>query len=158
VPQEITLFNGSLLENICLNQDEKDIQKTFSFCQQNGFDKFFNSFPQSYATVLGEHGVNLSGGQKQLVGLARALYKKPQILLLDEPTSAMDRSTEEFVINLICNLTSRPAIFIISHRLSLVKLADKVYVMEQGIIIDRTYTDLSETNVVDPLYSGKSEG
>ena len=101
VPQEITLFNGNLLENICLASSEKEFKKVMEFCSKFGFDKYFNAFPQSYATILGEEGIHLSGGQKQLLALARALYKKPQILLLDEPTSAMDRNTEQFVIDLI---------------------------------------------------------
>ncbi len=95
---------------------------------------FFNSFPQGYSTLLGEEGVNISGGQKQLVALARALYKKPQVLLLDEPTSAMDRNTEQFVINLLMKVKKETAIFIITHRINLAGFADKYYVLENGVV------------------------
>lgn len=89
--------------------------------------------PQGYATILGEEGINLSGGQKQLLALMRVLYKKPKLLLLDEFTSAMDRKTEQFVLNLLNKLKSEMSIIFISHRLhSLKHIADKIYIIERG--------------------------
>lgn len=133
VPQEISIFNGILLENICLGSTMNELKQCAHFCIQYGFDKFFNSFPQGTATILGEEGVNLSGGQKQLVALARAIYKKPQVLLLDEPTSAMDRNTEKFVINLLETLKKEMAIFIITHRMTMAEFADAIYILANGV-------------------------
>jgi ATP-binding cassette subfamily B protein len=99
------------------------------------FSTFIEQLPQSYATIIGEEGINLSGGQKQVIALMRAIYKKPKVLLLDEFTSAMDRKTEEFVINLIKRLKSELTIIFISHRIqSLPKIADRIYVLENGTI------------------------
>lgn len=105
------------------------------FCQENGFEKFITQLPQGYATLLGEEGINLSGGQKQIVALARVLYKKPQFLILDEATSAMDRKTEKFTMQLLKNLKQNIAVLFISHRLHTLKnIADRIYVLENGVI------------------------
>ena len=105
------------------------------FCQDLGFEKFISEFPQGYGTILGEEGVNLSGGQKQIIALARALYKKPQFLILDEATAAMDRNTENFTMNLLSNLKNEIAVLFISHRLHTLKNnADRIYVLENGNI------------------------
>ncbi|MBT8244552.1 peptidase domain-containing ABC transporter [Winogradskyella sp.] len=136
VPQDVTIFGGNVITNILLGQEDspENIEK---FCQDYGFGDFINLLPQSYATILGEEGINLSGGQKQVIALMRALYKKPKVLLLDEFTSAMDRKTEQFVLGLLNKLKSELTIIFISHRLhSLPKIADRIYVLENGIISD----------------------
>nr|WP_316930049.1 peptidase domain-containing ABC transporter [Siansivirga zeaxanthinifaciens] len=139
VPQDVTIFGGNVITNILLGQDEKP-ENIVKFCQDYGFENFINSLPQSYATILGEEGINLSGGQKQVIALMRALYKKPKVLLLDEFTSAMDRKTEQFVLDLLNKLKSELTIIFISHRLhSLPKIADRIYVLESGIITDFGY-------------------
>lgn len=97
VHQDVKFFNGPLWYNICLSTNAEEAEKVVKFCRYSGFDKFFESFPQNYLTLLGEEGINISGGQKQLVSLARALYRKPQLLLLDEATAAMDRRTENSI-------------------------------------------------------------
>jgi ATP-binding cassette subfamily B protein len=136
VPQEVTIFGGNVITNILLGQEDK-IENIVKFCQDYGFETFINSLPQGYATILGEEGINLSGGQKQVIALMRALYKKPKMLLLDEFTSAMDRKTEQFVLNLLNKLKFELTIIFISHRLySLPKIADRIYVLENGIITD----------------------
>jgi ATP-binding cassette subfamily B protein len=136
VPQEVTIFGGNVITNILLGQEDTPENIT-KFCQDYGFEVFINSLPQSYATILGEEGINLSGGQKQVIALMRALYKKPKVLLLDEFTSAMDRKTEQFVLELLNKLKSELTIIFISHRLhSLPKIADRIYVLENGIISD----------------------
>ncbi|QMU64771.1 MAG: ATP-binding cassette domain-containing protein [Flavobacteriaceae bacterium] len=105
------------------------------FCREYGLNKFIKEFPQGYATILGEEGINLSGGQKQIIALARVLYKQPQLLILDEATSAMDRKTEKFSIDLISGLKQKMGILFISHRLeTLKKYADTIYVLENGTI------------------------
>jgi len=134
VPQDVTIFSGNVFDNILLGFEDS-IENILKFCQDFGFEDFINSLPQGFATILGEEGINLSGGQKQVVALMRVLYKKPKILLLDEFTSAMDRKTEMFVLNLLNKLKSELTIIFISHRLhSLPKIADKIYVLENGSI------------------------
>lgn len=135
VPQEIKLFNGTLLENIAIgNLREDEVIKIVHFCNQMGFNKYFEALPQCYFTLVGEEGINLSGGQKQLLALARALYRKPQVLLLDEATSAMDRNTEKFIMNLLENLKNEMAILLITHKMQTAKISDRIYVIENGRI------------------------
>ncbi len=136
IPQDITIFSGNVVTNILLGKEDT-LENIESFCKKYGFTEFVNSLPQGFATILGEEGVNLSGGQKQIIALMRVLYKKPQLVLLDEFTSAMDRKTEQFVINLLNKLKPKLTIIFISHRLhSLPKIADRIYVLEDGIISD----------------------
>ncbi|PIV97600.1 MAG: peptidase C39 [Flavobacteriaceae bacterium CG_4_10_14_3_um_filter_31_253] len=136
VPQEVTIFGGNVIINILLGQEDTP-ENIVKFCKDYGFETFINTLPQSYATILGEEGINLSGGQKQVIALMRALYKKPKVLLLDEFTSAMDRKTEHFVLDLLNKLKSELTIIFISHRIhSLPKIADRIYILENGIIAD----------------------
>ena len=134
VPQEIKMFNASLLQNICLHElnNQSEIEKVIYFCRKAGMNSFFESFPQGYMTLLGEEGVNISGGQNQLVALARALYQKPQLLLLDEPTSAMDRETEQKVLKILNRFKDKMAIILVSHRVQSIKYADRIYILENG--------------------------
>lgn len=133
VPQDITAFSGSLAANICLTTDTINQEQVEQFCAAYGFDKYFTQFPQGYETMLGEGGVSLSGGQKQLLALARCLYSSPSLLLLDEPTSAMDANTERFVIDLLQKVKNSAAILIISHKDSLTQVADRIYSIRSGI-------------------------
>lgn len=135
VPQEIKLFNGTLLSNIAIgNLREDEVINIIHFCNQMGFDKYFEALPQGYFTLVGEEGINLSGGQKQLLALARAFYRKPQVLLLDEATSAMDRNTEKFILNLLESLKNEMAILLITHKMQTAKISDRIYVIENGKI------------------------
>ena len=147
VPQEVTIFGGNVITNILLGKEDTP-ENIVKFCQDYGFEIFINTLPQSYATILGEEGINLSGGQKQLIALMRTLYKKPKVLLLDEFTSAMDRKTEKFVLDLLNKLKSELTIIFISHRLhSLPKIANRIYVLENGIISNfGTHDELMKTN------------
>ena len=145
IPQDITIFSGNVVTNILLGKEDI-FENIEEFSQKYGFSEFINSLPQGYTTVLGEDGINLSGGQKQIIALMRVLYKKPQVVLLDEFTSAMDRKTEKFVLELLNKLKSELAIIFISHRLhSLPQIADKIYVLESGMISDfGTHHELME--------------
>ncbi len=139
VPQEIKIFSGTLLDNICLRDIEdaqKETDKLVSFCRAMGFDRYFEDFPQGYATLLGEEGTNISGGQRQLVALARALYQKPDLLLLDEATSAMDRKTEQHMLQLLFSLKEKEkmGIILVTHRVQSTKLADRIYILDDGIV------------------------
>jgi ATP-binding cassette, subfamily C, bacteriocin exporter len=134
VPQDIKIFNGNLLYNITLSDPMEDFQKATEFCQAYGFEQYFQSFPQGYLTLLGEEGINISGGQKQLVALARALFRKPQFVILDEATAAMDKNTENFVLQLLLKLKSEMAILLVTHRIKSARMADRVYILEDGKI------------------------
>jgi ATP-binding cassette, subfamily C, bacteriocin exporter len=133
VPQDVKIFNGTLIDNIILGDVMNEGEKAVEFCKSIGLDKFFGNFPQNYLTIVGEEGVNLSGGQKQLVALARALYRQPSLLLLDEATSAMDSQTEQFVLDLLEKLKSEMGILMVTHRNSIAEKADNVYVLENGV-------------------------
>lgn len=132
VPQELKIFNGSLLYNITLSIEQEVNQKALDFCNQFGFGKYFLEFPQGYSTLVGEEGINLSGGQKQLVVLARALFYKPQILLLDEATSALDSNTENFVLELLKELKTQMIILLVTHRINTAERCDKAYHLVNG--------------------------
>jgi ATP-binding cassette, subfamily C, bacteriocin exporter len=137
VPQDIKLFSGTLAENICPGISEAEAVSVIEFCKAYGFHHYFMQFPQGYSTILGEDGINISGGQQQLVAIARALYKKPQLLLMDEPTSAMDRNTEGFIMDLLQGLRNEMAIIMVTHRIRTAKRADRIYVLENGSITTR---------------------
>ena len=133
VPQEIKLFSGNVIDNIMLGEKINDPQLIIDFFKHYELEQFFEQFPNGYATILGENGVNISGGQKQLVGLARALWKKPQLLLLDEPSAALDRDKEQFMIRLLDKIKSEVAILLITHKASVARNADRIYILENGI-------------------------
>ncbi|MCL2413336.1 MAG: peptidase domain-containing ABC transporter [Bacteroidales bacterium] len=138
VSQQTKIFNATLGENICLGNSAEEAEQIVEFCREFGFDRFFNAFPQGLNTILGEDGINISGGQRQLVALARALYRQPKILLLDEPTAAMDTKTEKFVIDLLQNKKDRFATLMVTHRQYLAQISNKVYSLENGKVREIT--------------------
>lgn len=134
VPQQVHIFNGTVIDNICFGTTEQEIVDAFQLLDKYGFAPFLDSFPQGVLTILGEEGVNLSGGQRQLIGLARALVAKPQFLILDEATAALDRHTEKFVLGLLKQLKSEMGIIFITHRLhTLRSICDRIYLLENGV-------------------------
>ncbi len=139
VPQHIKIFNGTVLDNICLGHPAEEAERVVNFCQEYGFEKYIAALPQGYTTLVGEEGVNLSGGQRQIIALARALYRKPQLLLLDEATSAMDKKTEADILQLLHRLKNELAILMVTHRTQNIQIAgygcaDRAYIMEEGRI------------------------
>jgi len=134
VPQNIKIFNTDLINNISLSVDPKEYEKVIRWCSEYGFDQFIEKFPQGFSTILGEDGINISGGQKQIVALARALYRQPQLLLLDEATSAMDRTTENCILRLLDQLKTSLAIILVTHRIKTAQKADRIYTIENGRI------------------------
>ena len=97
---------------------------------------FINDLPQGLDTLLGEDGINISGGQRQLIALARALYRKPSLLLLDEPTASMDTKTEQFVIDLLHKKVNNFAVLMVTHRLYLEKSSTRSYYLSNGKIVN----------------------
>lgn len=126
VSQEVKIFNNSLLFNITLSDEVTIHERAIAFCEQAGLGTYFRHLPQAYLTVVGEEGVNLSGGQKQLVALARALFRNPKLLVLDEATSAMDSNLEMFVLDLLQKNKHRMAILMVTHRRSTSLQCDRV--------------------------------
>ncbi|MBW7675815.1 peptidase domain-containing ABC transporter [Chryseobacterium chendengshani] len=125
VPQDIQLFNATFLENIILDES-LDYQKINNVINL-GFEPFINTLPQNINTIVGEEGVNLSGGQKQLLGWMRALYHNPKFLVLDEPTSSLDKENRDFIYQLIDKIKKNMIIFVISHNLEhLEQISDEV--------------------------------
>ena len=154
VPQQPHIFNGTVIENICFEDAAKSPEKVNQFLNQFGFIDFINSLPQSYMTIVGEEGINLSGGQKQMIALARALYHKPQLLILDEATASMDRKSEEFVLKLLSKIKTEMGIIFITHRLHILKrFCDRIYIIENGTTLKNgTHETLLETENIYSHY------
>lgn len=152
VPQDIYIYNGTVLENICFGEMPKDLNEVVTFLQKYGFVDFINELPNGLATLVGEEGINLSGGQKQLIAFARALYKPGKIFILDEMTAAMDRRTEKHICRILTKLKKGHIIVFITHRLETAKLlSDKIIVMENGHITAKGSHD--ELMMSDNFYS-----
>jgi len=138
IPQEIHIFNGTILQNLISDISEGKIKEVVSVISLFGLSDFVRSLPSGLMTLVGEEGINLSGGQKQLIAFIRALLNKPDILIIDEGTSGMDRGTECMVMNLISRLKSEMGVLLISHRLNIIRnLSDCIYVIENGSIAAR---------------------
>jgi ABC-type bacteriocin/lantibiotic exporter with double-glycine peptidase domain len=137
VPQEIKIFNNSIAYNITL-ESEYDKTKILHFFKLIGLENYFENFSQGMHTILGEEGIKVSGGQKQIIGLARALYKNPDFLLLDEFTSSMDAESERYSLDLINNLKSEKGILIISHEDKISNLANRIYKFSNKKLIQIT--------------------
>ena len=132
VPQNSVLFTGTIRENITYgieNVSEKDIYEALEAAQ---LTNFINSLPQGIDTVLTEHGANLSGGQRQRISIARAIIRKPSVIIFDEATSALDSVSEREIQKAIDNLTKEHTTFIVAHRLSTIKNADRIAVLKNG--------------------------
>lgn len=137
VPQKIDLFAGNVIENIAVGELQPDFEKIYKICKDIGILDFIEGLPNDFSTYLGENGASLSGGQKQRIAIARALYKDPEILVLDEATSSLDSSSENYVQKTIDNLRSEgKTVIIIAHRLSTVVNADKIVVLDKGQVLE----------------------
>ncbi|MCO5966352.1 peptidase domain-containing ABC transporter [Sinorhizobium meliloti] len=136
VPQSVDVFSGSVIENIALGEFEPDTEKVLQICDKIGLREVIERWPGGFQACLGENGVRLSGGEKQRLGLARALYRDPKILILDEATSSLDSIAEATVLRVVEDLRrAGKTIVVISHRLSTVRLADKIVVMDKGRVV-----------------------
>jgi ATP-binding cassette, subfamily B, bacterial HlyB/CyaB len=117
VPQETALFSGAIYDNIVLGNPHASFEDVVTACKAAGIHKTIESLPQGYQTPIGEHGAGLSGGQKQRIAIARALLKRPPILILDEATSSLDESTANDFGETINHLNGKATILMIAHRL-----------------------------------------
>jgi ABC-type multidrug transport system fused ATPase/permease subunit len=136
VPQDVMLFGGSIRENIAYGKLDATDEEIIQAAKRANADQFVMSFPEGYATVVGDRGVKLSGGQRQRIAIARALLKNPTILILDEATSSLDSESERLVQEALEELMKNRTSIIIAHRLSTIREADKIIVLEKGTIIE----------------------
>ncbi|SNR24407.1 peptidase domain-containing ABC transporter [Flavobacterium sp. ov086] len=137
IPQQLNLFSGNIIENIALGASFPDIQRVLALSKQLGITEFVEKLPNGFETQIGENGAMLSGGQKQRIAIARALYKNPEILLMDEATSSLDTNSEKMVKEVIDNFKlQRKTIIVIAHRLSTIANADTILVMKNGAIVE----------------------
>ncbi len=151
VPQDILLFGGSIFENIAYGKPDATAEEVQEAARKANAHDFIMSFPENYQTLVGERGIKLSGGQRQRIAIARAILKDPVILLLDEATSSLDSESESLVQEALHNLMQNRTSFVIAHRLSTIRNADKIIVMEDGLVKESgTHTEL--ISIEDGLY------
>lgn len=136
VPQETILFSGTIAQNIAFGQAEFDLKAVQAAAEIANAHQFITQLADGYYTWVGERGVNLSGGQRQRLAIARAVLLNPRILILDEATSALDSESEALVQQALERLMCNRTVFIIAHRLTTVRHADRILVMEQGQIVE----------------------
>ena len=125
-----TVRNNIIYANSEANDDDIEMAAKLSFA-----DEFINKLPNKYETLIGENGLRLSGGEKQRLSIARAIIKKSQIILLDEATSSLDAETESKIQEALNHLTKNRTTIVIAHRLSTILKSDKIYVIDNGLVV-----------------------
>ncbi|WP_257667785.1 peptidase domain-containing ABC transporter [Parapedobacter tibetensis] len=137
VPQEVHLFAGNIVQNIAVGDMSPDMNQVVKLCKELDMLGFIDQMPAGFNTYIGENGTQLSGGQRQRIAIARALYRHPEILILDEATSSLDSSSERYVQQAIAALNGQgKTVILIAHRLSTVMSADKIVVLHKGELIE----------------------
>jgi ATP-binding cassette subfamily B protein len=150
VPQQIDLFHGSVVSNIAVGEFEPDMERILQITRRLDIIGFIEQLPDGFHTLLGEHGVNLSGGQRQRLAIARALYRDPQVLIMDEATSSLDPVSDRLVQDVLQELRNAgKTVIVIAHRLSTVVNADKIVVLQQGRLAEEgTHHQLMKRDMV----------
>ena len=151
VPQDVTLFFGSLRENITMSYSQASDQEILRAARIGTIDQFVDKHPHGFQMQVGERGENLSGGQRQGVAIARAVIADPLILLLDEPTSSMDTTTESMFKSRLKLFAENKTMLVVTHRSSLLELVDRILVLDGG----RLVADGSKENVLEALKKGQ---
>jgi len=147
VPQEVLLFGGSIRENIAYGKPGASDEEISAAAKRANAHEFIDRFPEQYETIVGERGIKLSGGQRQRIAIARAILKDPAILILDEATSSLDSESEQLVQEALDNLMKGRTSFVIAHRLSTIRNADKIVVIDKGIVSESgTHQELMNHN------------
>jgi subfamily B ATP-binding cassette protein MsbA len=147
VLQDVYLFSGSIIDNIIIENSAATKEDIIEMAKQLEVHEFFMKLPMNYDFEIKERGNSLSHGQKQIISLFRAIAKKPSILILDEATSSIDSNTEYYIQKLIAQSIKNKTSIVIAHRLSTIMQADKILVLDQGIIVgEGTHDSLLKTN------------
>jgi len=147
VPQDVILFGGSIKENIAYGKPDASDEEIMAAAKNANAHEFVKRFPEQYETIVGERGIKLSGGQRQRIAIARAILKDPAILILDEATSSLDSESEQLVQDALDNLMKGRTSFVIAHRLSTIRNADKIVLIDKGIVSEAgTHTELMNHN------------
>jgi ATP-binding cassette, subfamily B, bacterial HlyB/CyaB len=145
VPQEVFLFSGTIRENIAFGDPDARLEEVVGAAMLAGAHEFISELPLGYETIIGERGQSLSGGQKQRIAIARALFTKPRILIFDEATSALDTESERAIQQNLDSILKNRTTLIIAHRLSTVRNADLIIVMDRGTVLETgTHDELME--------------
>ena len=145
VLQDTVLFSGSIWENIAYGRPEATHNEIIAAAEAANATEFIDYLPNKYDTVVGERGILLSGGQRQRIAIARAMVRRSPILILDEPTSALDANSEHLVFEALDRLMKGKTSIVIAHRLTTVRQADCIYVIQQGRVVESgTHEDLVE--------------
>jgi ATP-binding cassette, subfamily B, bacterial HlyB/CyaB len=140
------LFNRSMRENIALADPAVPMERVIAAAQLAGAHEFILELPNGYDTILGERGSSLSGGQRQRVAIARALMMDPRILIFDEATSALDYESERIIQQNMPQIAKGRTVFIVAHRLSTVRYADRIMTIDRGRLVeDGTHDELVKT-------------
>lgn len=143
VPQEVFLYDDTIARNVAFGAEKVDRDRVEEVCRTAQLSGFVEELGEKYETKIGERGVRLSGGQRQRLGLARALYRHPQVLLLDEATSALDNVTERHVVDAIHGQLPGVTIIMIAHRISTVRKCDRLYMIDRGkLVAEGNYEEL----------------
>lgn len=137
VLQDSFLFDGSIRENVAFSKPGATEAEVLRACAIARVDEFAEAYQSKYDTLIGERGVKLSGGQRQRVSIARAILANPRILILDEATSSLDSESEAMIQEGLFYLMQNRTTFVIAHRLSTVRRADQILVVEGGLIVER---------------------
>lgn len=151
VQQDTQLFYGSMRDNLTISAPHTDDAAVLEAAHVGGIDEFINAHPKGFDLLIGERGETLSGGQRQGVGIARAFINRPAIVLLDEPTSAMDHSGEDAIKRRLIENTQNKTLVLISHRSALYELVNRIIVIDSG----RIMADGPKDQVTDALRNGK---
>jgi ABC-type multidrug transport system fused ATPase/permease subunit len=136
VLQDSPLFHDTVFHNIVWGEEQRDRERATACARQAHAWEFIERLPQGLDTVIGQRGARLSGGQRQRIAIARALYRKPWLLILDEATSALDGESEAAIQSALEEMKGRTAVLMVAHRLKTVKLADRIYVLEHGRVVE----------------------